>query len=152
MVCRILDPNQRCNPCPQHWKHGLLTTGLPGNSIDILFYNIIFSSFPDGLAGKESTCKARATGDIYSILGRKDFLEKEMATHSNILAREIPWREEPGGLYSPWGHKESEWLSTWHKTNVIIIFLSLNLFICCFVCHYKKQRNSQGSYKPHFTD
>ena len=26
-----------------------------------------------------------------------------MATHSSILARRIPWTEEPGGLYSPWG-------------------------------------------------
>ena len=32
--------------------------------------------------------------------------EKEMATHSSILAWEIPWIEEPGGLYSPWSHKE----------------------------------------------
>ena len=39
-------------------------------------------------------------------LGQEDPLEREMATHSSILAWEIPWREEPGGLYSPWGHKE----------------------------------------------
>ena len=31
-------------------------------------------------------------------LGRKDALEKEMATHSAILVWEIPWTEEPGGL------------------------------------------------------
>ena len=31
-------------------------------------------------------------------------LENEMATHSSILAWEIPWTEEPGGL-SSWGHK-----------------------------------------------
>ena len=31
-------------------------------------------------------------------LGRDDPLEKEMATHSSILAWEIPWTEEPGGL------------------------------------------------------
>ena len=31
-----------------------------------------------------------------------------MATHSSILAWKIPWTEEPGGLYSPWGHKESD--------------------------------------------
>ena len=36
---------------------------------------------------------------------QEDPLEKEMATHSNILAWEIPWTEEPGG-YSPWCHKE----------------------------------------------
>ena len=33
-------------------------------------------------------------------LGREDPLEKEMATHSSILAWEIPWTEEPGGLQS----------------------------------------------------
>ena len=31
-------------------------------------------------------------------LGQEDPLEKEMATHSNILAWKIPWTEEPGGL------------------------------------------------------
>ena len=31
-------------------------------------------------------------------LGREDPLEKEMATHSSILAWEIPWAEESGGL------------------------------------------------------
>ena len=31
-------------------------------------------------------------------LGQEDPLEKEMATHSNILAQEIPWMEEPGGV------------------------------------------------------
>ena len=33
-------------------------------------------------------------------LGREDALEREMATHSNILAWRIPWTEEPGGLQS----------------------------------------------------
>ena len=33
-------------------------------------------------------------------LGWEDPLEKEMATHSNILAWRIPWTEEPGGLRS----------------------------------------------------
>ena len=33
-------------------------------------------------------------------LGQEDPLEKEMATHSNILALEIPWTEEPDGLQS----------------------------------------------------
>ena len=32
--------------------------------------------------------------------GREDPLEKEMVTHSSILAWEIPWTEEPGGLQS----------------------------------------------------
>ena len=33
-------------------------------------------------------------------LGQVDPLEEEMATHSSILAWEIPWTEEPGGLQS----------------------------------------------------
>ena len=40
-------------------------------------------------------------------LGREDPLEKEMATHSSILAWRIPWTEELGGLQST-GHKESD--------------------------------------------
>ena len=33
-------------------------------------------------------------------LGWEDSLEEGMATHSSILARRIPWTEEPGGLQS----------------------------------------------------
>ena len=33
-------------------------------------------------------------------LGREDPVEKEMATHSSIVAWRIPWTEEPGGLQS----------------------------------------------------
>ena len=38
-------------------------------------------------------------------LGWEDPLEKEMAAPSSILAWEIPWAEEPGGLHNSWGHK-----------------------------------------------
>ena len=37
---------------------------------------------------------------LVQFLGEEDPLEKEMATHSSILAWEIPWTEEPGGLQS----------------------------------------------------
>ena len=33
-------------------------------------------------------------------MSQEDSLEKEMATHSSILAWKIPWAEEPGGLQS----------------------------------------------------
>ena len=65
-------------------------------------------------------------------LGREDSLEKEMATHSSILAWNIPWMEEPGRLRSmglqrvrhnwatspyltsPWMHiKFNQWTSTY---------------------------------------
>ena len=43
-------------------------------------------------------------------LGQKDPVE-ETGTHSIILAWRIPWTEKPGGLYSPWGCKESDMMS-----------------------------------------
>ena len=39
-------------------------------------------------------------------LVQKDPLEEEMATHCSTLAWKIPWMEEPGTDYSPWGCKE----------------------------------------------
>ena len=52
-------------------------------------------------------------------LHQEDPLEKGMVTLSSILVWRIPWTEEPGRLYSPWGHKESgttEWLTLTNKT------------------------------------
>ena len=49
-------------------------------------------------------------------LGREDPLEKEMATHSSILAWKIPWAEEPGGLQSMGGGKESDTTERLHFT------------------------------------
>ena len=36
---------------------------------------------------------------VIQSLGQEDYLEKEMATHAGIIAWEIPWTEEPGGLH-----------------------------------------------------
>ena len=44
-------------------------------------------------------------------LGQEDPLEEEMATHSSILALEIPWTEEPGGLQSMGSQKSQKQLS-----------------------------------------
>ena len=44
-------------------------------------------------------------------LGWEDPLEKEMATHSSILAWEIPWTEEPGGPQSMGSQKSQTQLS-----------------------------------------
>ena len=40
-------------------------------------------------------------------VGREDPLEKEMTTHSSILAWRIPWTEEPGGLQSMGLHRRT---------------------------------------------
>ena len=47
---------------------------------------------------KNIPAKAEDTRDLGSILGWEDPLEEEMATHSSILARKIPWTEEPDQL------------------------------------------------------
>ena len=60
--------------------------------------------FPGVSDGKESACNAGDPGLIPSL---EDTLEKEMATHSCILALEIQWREEPSRLLSM-GSQESD--------------------------------------------
>ena len=64
------------------------------------------TEFP--FSGKEFAAAAGNAGDACSIdpcvfdqsLSQEDTREKEMATHSSVLAWEIPWTEEPGGLQS----------------------------------------------------
>ena len=60
--------------------------------------------FPGGSAVKKSACNA---GDVGSIPGWGNPLEKDIATHSSSLAWEIPRTEKPGGLQSM-GSQESD--------------------------------------------
>ena len=53
--------------------------------------------FSGGSEGRETACNAGVPG---SIAGWEEPLEKEMATHSSILAWRIPWTKEPGRLQS----------------------------------------------------
>ena len=46
-------------------------------------------------------------------LDQEDPLEKEMAPYT-ILAWDIPWTEEPGGLHSPWGLRDSDLIEHTH--------------------------------------
>ena len=60
------------------------------------------------------TCKTKGIRTAYQHCCT---VETGMATHSSNLAWRIPWTEEPGKLYSSWGHKESdmtEWLTHTH--------------------------------------
>ena len=58
-------------------------------------FPILGWGFLGGSDGKESACNAR---DLCLITGWEDPLEKEMATHSSILAWRIPWTEKPSRL------------------------------------------------------
>ena len=70
-------------------------------------------SLLSGSAGKNPPAMQ---GTVQS-LGQEDPLEKEMATHSSILAWEIPWTEEPGKLQSM-GSQKSDATEGLHNNNV----------------------------------
>jgi len=62
-----------------------------------------------GTVVKNQPANAGDTRDVGSVLGwGRPPPEKEMATHSSILAWEIPWTKEPSRLYSPWDRTESD--------------------------------------------
>ena len=54
---------------------------------------------------KNQSAYIGAMGGPVQFLGQEDPLEKEMATHSSILAWRILWTEEPGGLLSIGSHR-----------------------------------------------
>ena len=60
-------------------------------------------------------------------LSQEDSLEKEMATHSSILAWETPWTEEPAGLKSL-GGKDQRGLSTAQGWAHFIPFYAVGLW------------------------
>ena len=65
-------------------------------------YHVIFHiegmlGFPGGSDSKQSACKA---GDLGSVPGWEDTLGEGVAIHSSIIAWEVSWTEEPGGLQS----------------------------------------------------
>ena len=67
----------------------------------VLFYSYFstYGAFPGGSDGKKYLLLAMQEIRVLS-LGREDPMEKELATHSSILAWKIPWMEELGGLWS----------------------------------------------------
>ena len=85
-------------------------------------------------------------------LGREDPLEKEMATHSSILAWRIPWMEEPGGLQSMGSQRVGhDWVTSlslslslsppvWHFSSVALSF--------SFFLHDLQELSSQPEIEP----
>ena len=66
-------------------------------------------------------------------------LEKEMASHSNILVWEIPWTEEPGGLQSMGSQKSWTQLGNW-TTTTMTVTSSQN----CWRCNNQLSWDSSG--------
>ena len=91
-------------------------------------------------------------------LGREDPLEKGMATHSSILAWEIPWTEEPGGLQSMGSQRvrhdwvtNTLWLAgeyaTGHTHPLTIRYVDYQIgVIVCFCMKFAKHFWMEGGY------
>ena len=74
---------------------------------------------PRWFSGKnKQTNSPTNAGDWVQSLGWQDPLEKKIATLSSILAWEIPWTEEPGGLQSM-GLQESDTRATEHAAHAL---------------------------------
>ena len=61
--------------------------------------------FPGGAVVKIRLPMQEMQETLVQFLGQEDPLEKEMATHSSILAWKIPWTEEPCRLQSMWSQR-----------------------------------------------
>ena len=99
--------------------------------------------------------------------GKEDPLEKEVATHISILAWEIPWIEEPGGLQSmgsqrvrhDWATKQLHWfLTKWQReawvlgtahvrTKGHLTYLNINVAHLCLCASKIWGKMDLGSYK-----
>ena len=93
---------------------------------------------PWWLSGRESAYQCRRRG--FNPWVRKIALEKEMATHSSILAWRIPWTEEPGGLQSMGSQKSGIWLTQqqWQQQQTVYVYFpcdfKLPASVVCIFC------------------
>ena len=88
----------------------------------ILFYGwavFISLGFPSGSVVKNPPANGE---DVDWPLGQEYPLVKEMATHSNILAWEIPWTEEPGGLQSMGSRVKHDLVTKQQQYSIACIF------------------------------
>ena len=74
------------------------TEVLPEKLRSTCMLKIVLSGLPLWLSGRDSACQCRGHG-FGPWVGKTPWRRK-WATHSNILVREIPWTEEPGGATS----------------------------------------------------
>ena len=93
-----------------------------------LYLSMEEADFPGGLAMRNlSAMQEKQEMGVWS-LGWEDPLEKSMATHSSVLARKIPWTEEPGKLLymvlQRVRHNWSNWASTHGRSRQVSLKVS----------------------------
>ena len=76
-------------------EHDFLLNNVLNEETEVIHQVNRINSFPDGSVVNNMPATER---DVGLITGLEDPLEKEMATHSSILAWRIPWTEELGEL------------------------------------------------------
>ena len=79
-------------------------------------------------------------------LGWEDPLEKEMATHSNILAWRIPWTEEPDGLQSMGSQRVGH---DWASSHLTYIFYNWRFVSFDHISHHTKILQYYWLCSPH---
>ena len=89
--------------------------------------------FSVALGVKNPPASAGDAGDLDGSLSREDPLEKEMQTHSGILAWRNPWTEEPGRLQSMGSQRVGyDWVTKHTCTHAYGGYVSQQGFLTCF--------------------
>ena len=95
----------------------------------------VYGGSPGGASGEDVTCQCRRQRERemrHWSLGWEDPLVKGLATHSSILARRIPWTEEPGGLQSTGSQRVWSDLACSHS----VFGPSFCLSLVCFCLYF----------------
>ena len=99
-----------------------ISSYLWGRPLQLCCTTKIWKHLPLSIYGNGRACE-RVLQSCVTILNAligatyTEIMEKEMATHSSILAWKTPWTEEPG-RYSPWGSKESDTTEWWNHQKI----------------------------------
>ena len=116
-ACGIQFPDQGSNPGPLHWECEVLAAGPSGKSHwrgfagegngTPLQYSYLENPMDRGAwwAAVHGVTKSRTRLSDFTVTFHFHALEKEMATHSSVLAWRIPGTGEPGGLPSMGSHR-----------------------------------------------
>ena len=129
-----MGPEHLLSPRPFLWLLGFLAWALAP-------LGLIFSSpskYWTSLVAQTVNCLSTMRETWVRSLGWEDALEKEMATHSSTLAWKIPWTEELGAGYCPWGREESSMTERLHFHFQILVTVprSLGLEQGAFCFHF----------------
>ena len=108
----------------------------------------IFRGFPGGSVIKNPPANAGNTGDTSSTPG---FGKSPGEGNGNTLQNsclEIPWTEEPGGLYSPWGCKRvrHDWVSEQEHKQGYSTFWSFFLLFISLQCFFSMVTSSRATF------